>query len=152
MVDFNAKVGEEKGDKITGPYGLADRNANGEKLIELCKEKELMIADTWFEQRTKNRHTWVSPGEDVKNQIGFILISQRYRNSVKNTKTRPSADCGSDHLLLKATIKLKLKNIKRSKRKPQWNTEILKSATEKEKFQTTLKNRLQEEERTKETD
>ena len=97
-----------------------------------------MVANTWFEQRIKNRHTWVSPDEECKNQIDYILISQRYRNSAKNVKTRPSADCGSDHLLIKATLKLKLKKIGKIKRKRQWNREILKVSVEKEKFRTKL--------------
>ena len=72
-----------------------------------------MVASTWFEQRIKNRHTWVSPDEEGKTQIDYILISQKYRNSVENVKTRPSANCGSDNLLIKATLKLKLKKIKK---------------------------------------
>ena len=69
MGDFNAKVGEKKEEKIVGPYGLGSRNNNGEMLIELCREEGLMIANTWFEQRPKNRHTWVAPDKVTKNQI-----------------------------------------------------------------------------------
>ena len=36
--------------------------------------------------------------------------SQRWRNSVQSAKTRPGADCGSDHELLIAKFRLKLKN------------------------------------------
>ena len=38
-----------------------------------------------------------------------ILYSQRWRSSIQSTKTRPGADCGSDHELLitKFTVKLK---------------------------------------------
>ena len=39
MGDFNVKVGGVKEDKIAGRFGLEGRNDNGEKLIELCKEK-----------------------------------------------------------------------------------------------------------------
>ena len=38
------------------------------------------------------------------------LCSQRWRNSVQSAKTRPGADCGSDHELLIAKFRLKLKN------------------------------------------
>ena len=43
-----------------------------------------------------------------KNQIYDILCSQRWRSSIQSTKTRPGADCGSDHeLLIKFRLKLK---------------------------------------------
>ena len=38
---------------------------------------------------------WSTP-----NQIDYIFCSQRWRSSIQSTKTRPGADCGSDHELL----------------------------------------------------
>ena len=35
-----------------------------------------------------------------RNQIDYILGSQRWRISIQSTKIRPGADCGSDHELL----------------------------------------------------
>ena len=39
----------------------------------------------------------------------YIHCSQRWRNSIKSTKTRPGADCGSDHELLITKFRFKLK-------------------------------------------
>ena len=44
-----------------------------------------------------------------QNQIEYILCSQRSRSSIQSAKTRPGADCGSDHELLIAKFRLKLK-------------------------------------------
>ena len=41
--------------------------------------------------------------------INYILCSQRWRISIQSAKTRPGADCGSDHKLLIAKFRLKLK-------------------------------------------
>ena len=38
-------------------------------------------------------------------------MSQRWRSSIQSTKTRPGADCGSDHELLTAKFRLKLKKV-----------------------------------------
>ena len=46
-----------------------------------------------------------------QNQIDYILCSQRWRSSIQSTKTRPGADCGSDHELLIAKFRLKLKKV-----------------------------------------
>ena len=98
MRNFNAKVSKTTDKKVVVPYGMGDRNRNGELLIDFCKEEELFVTYTWFDQRLKNKCTLMSPDGQSKNQIDLILMSQRYRNSVKNAKIRPSADCGSDHI------------------------------------------------------
>ena len=41
----------------------------------------------------------------------YILCSQRWRSSIRSAKTRPGADCGSDHELLIAEFRLKLKKV-----------------------------------------
>ena len=41
----------------------------------------------------------------------YILCSQRWRSSIQSAKTRPGADCGSDHELLIDKFRLKLKKV-----------------------------------------
>ena len=50
------------------------------------------------------------------NQIDYILCSQRWRSSIQSAKTRPGADCGSDHELLSAKFRLKLRNVGKTTR------------------------------------
>ena len=45
------------------------------------------------------------PGQH-RNQIYYILCSQRWRSSIQSVKIRPGADCGSDHELLIAKFRL----------------------------------------------
>ena len=45
-----------------------------------------------------------------------MLCSQRWRYSIQSTKTRPGADCGSDHELLIAKFRLELKKIGKTTR------------------------------------
>ena len=49
-------------------------------------------------------------------QINYILCSQRWRSSIQSTKTRPGADYGSDHELLIAKFRLKLKKVGKTAR------------------------------------
>ena len=44
-------------------------------------------------------------------QIAYILCSQRWRSSIQSAKTRPGADCGSDHENLIAKFRLRLKRV-----------------------------------------
>ena len=49
------------------------------------------------------------------NCIDYIC-SQRWRGSIQAAKTRPGADCGSDHELLIAKFRLKLKRVGKTTR------------------------------------
>ena len=63
------------------------------------------------------------------------MINKRYRNSVKNAKARPGADCGSDHNPVVINIKTTLKRMKKNKcTRRKWNVSKLESGTIKEKY------------------
>ena len=51
----------------------------------------------------------------------YILCSQRWRSSIQSTKTRPGADCGSDHELLIGKFRLKLKKVRKTTRPFRYN-------------------------------
>ena len=50
------------------------------------------------------------------NQIDYILCRKRWRRSIQSAKTRPGADCGSDHELLTAKYRLTLKKVGKTTR------------------------------------
>ena len=92
------------------------RNEAGQRLIEFCQKNAQVIANTLFQQHKRRLYTWTSPDGQHRNQIDYILCSQRWRRSIQSTKTRPGADCGSDHELLIAKFRLKLKKVGRTAR------------------------------------
>ena len=57
----------------------------------------------------------ISPSNEYSGLISFmmdyILCSQRWRNSTQSTKTKPGADCGSDHELFITKFRLKMKKV-----------------------------------------
>ena len=69
----------------------------------------------WAEMATDPRPVLgTSPHGQHRNQIDYIRCSQRWRSSIQSTKTRPGADCGSDHELLIAKFRLKLKKVEKT--------------------------------------
>ena len=74
------------------------------------------MANTLFQKRKRRLYTWTSPDGQHQNQIDCILCSQRWRCSRQSAKTRPGADCGSDHELLIAKFRLKLNKIGKTAR------------------------------------
>ena len=70
-------------------------------------------------------YTWASPDGQCQNRIVYILCSRRWRSSIQSAKTRPGADCGSDHQLLIAKLRLKLKKVGKTTRLFRYNLNII---------------------------
>ena len=86
------------------------------KVTEFCQENALVIANTLFQQHKRKRYTWTSPDGQHRNQTHYILCSQRWRSFIQSAKTRPGADCSSDHELLIAKFRLQLKKVGKTTR------------------------------------
>ena len=98
--DWNAKAGSQETPGVTDKFGLGMQNEEGQRLVEFSQENALVIANTLFQQHKRRLYTWTSPDGQHRNQIDYILCSQRWRSSIQSAKTRLGADCGSDHELL----------------------------------------------------
>ena len=109
--DWNAKVGIQHIPGVKGKFGPDVHNKAGQRLIEFCQENTLVIEHNFFQQHKKRLYTWTSADGQYRNQIDYILCSQRWRSSIQSAKTRPGADCGSDHDLLIAKFRFKLKKV-----------------------------------------
>ena len=86
-------------------------NKLGQRVTEFCQENALVIANTLFQQHKRRLYTWTSPDGQHWNQIDYILCSQRWRSSIQSAKSRLGAHCSSDHKLLMAKFRLKLKKV-----------------------------------------
>ena len=113
--DWNSKVESQEKPGVTEKFGLAVQNEAGQRLIVFCQENALVIENTLFQQHKRRLHTWTSPDGQYWNQIDYIICSQRW-SSLKSAKTRPVADCGTDHELLLAKFRLKLKKVEKTTR------------------------------------
>ena len=144
MGDFNGKVGEVKESDTVGPFGLGQRNENGQRVIECCQKHNLMVANTWFQSRENTRHTWISPDGTTKNQIDYVLVEKRFRNGVKNCKARLDADCGSDHnpVLARLCVKLQKSGNNAKVKSDRWNTERLKDVHVRDQFTQVVEDKI----------
>ena len=88
--DWKAKVGSQETPGVTGKFDLGVQKEAGQRLIE--QENALVIANTLFQQHKRRLYTWKSPDGQHRNQIDYILCSQRWRSSIQSAKTRPGVD------------------------------------------------------------
>ena len=75
--DWNAKIGSHETPGATGKFGLGVQNEAGQRITEFCQENTLVIANTLFQQHKRRLYTWTSPDGQHRNQIDYILCSQR---------------------------------------------------------------------------
>ena len=85
--DWNAKVGRQETPGVTGKYGHGIWNEVGQRLIEFCQENALVIANILSQQQKRRLYIWTSPDGQPRNQMDYILCSQRWRSSIQSAKT-----------------------------------------------------------------
>jgi endonuclease/exonuclease/phosphatase family metal-dependent hydrolase len=104
MGDLNAKVKtkNERLEDVMGRHGTNGINENGEIFIDFCSSQELTIGEILF------IHTWVSPDLRTENQTDHIAISQSFKRSLIDVRTKRGPDIGSDHHLVVASFRFKI--------------------------------------------
>ena len=80
--DWDAKVENQETPGVTGKFGLGVRNEAGQMLIEFCQKNALVIANTLFLQHKRRLYTRTSPDGQHRNQIDYLLCSQRWRSCI----------------------------------------------------------------------
>ena len=119
-------------------------NENGEMLADFCAFSNMIIGGSVFPHRRIHKATWVSPDHRTENQIDHICIGRKFRRSMQDVRVQRGADAASDHHLVLARIKMKLKKreIKRSTR-TLYNVDFLKDRVTTETFRLTVRNKYE---------
>ena len=53
MGDWNAKIGCSVEQPMVGGYGLGSRNERGDLLVDWCREKGMVVTNTWFKNHPR---------------------------------------------------------------------------------------------------
>ncbi|KAL6490434.1 hypothetical protein MHYP_G00007790 [Metynnis hypsauchen] len=121
MGDLNAKVGDDN----TG--------------------RELIMGGTVYPHRRIHKTTWTSPDGKTDNQIDHFTIDRKWRRSVMDVRARRGSDAASDHQLLVATLKTKLRSFYDSSDRPhhKFNIQFLKDSKKKKEFNCEVRNKFE---------
>ena len=88
------------------------------------RENDLVIDGTLFMHRDIHKLTWTSPDGRTQSQIDHIIINGKWRHSLLDVQ----ADVGSDHNLMVAKLKLKLRKVRLGvEKKPRFGVDKLKN-------------------------
>ena len=146
--DFNARVGRDseawKG--ALGKHGVGNCNDSGRLLLEFCTEQQFVITNSIFQQKDSLKTTWMHPRSKHWHLIDYILVRQRDLKDVLHTRVMPSAECHTDHRLVRCKLNLhfKPKPKKGGASRRKFKVSSFKSAVVKADFQAGLQSKLED--------
>ena len=117
--DFNARVGSNEKftgmsswDGVKGCHGVGKMNESGEALLSFCALNELVIMNTTFEKKDIHKYTWQHPGSKKWHCIDYVIMRQAQRKFCCDVTVLRSAECWTDHKLLRAQLRLRTPSTK----------------------------------------
>ena len=111
--DFNARVGssvrceeDPAWDGVRGLYGMGKMNEAGEALLS-CALNEMAIMNAYFQKKMSHKNTWQHPGSKKWHCIDYVIMRKNQRRLCNDVFVMRSAECWTDHKLLKAKLMLR---------------------------------------------
>ncbi len=125
--------------------------------MESAIKANLVVTNTLFYHKLGHRVTWVNSEKNklakdghprknpIRNQIDFILIHNRYRNLITNSRSYSGINTVGDHRLVVATFRTDWKKIKSNKASFQrLDVNALQNEENATKYKESLAARLSE--------
>ena len=114
--DWNENAGSQEITGETSKFGLGVQNEAGQRVAEFY-QKNVLVWKTLSSNNTRDDSTHGHHRDgQYQNQIDGIICSERRRSTIQSAKTRLRADSGSDHELLIAKFRPKLKKVGKTTR------------------------------------
>lgn len=136
-------MGESTDGREVSKYGLGTRNERGDRLVEFCRQHDLIITNTLFMNHKRRRYTFKMSDDINRYQLDYIMVKNRYKNQIKSSKSYPGANIDSDHNLVMIKSILKFKKLERPKNKgPDWNLCQLKQPEIRKLFEKKCKEKF----------
>ena len=108
---FNARIGKDndKWPLVMGKHGIGKCNSNGELLLALCSEFELIVTNTMFKQKDERKTTWMHPRSKHWHMIDFIITRCRDKMDIHSTRVMRGANCWTDHQMLRSKVAFRIR-------------------------------------------
>ncbi|XP_072384366.1 uncharacterized protein [Diabrotica undecimpunctata] len=93
--DLNDRVGvrDEHTQDVLGPYGEEIKNDNGERIIDICRENNLIIMNTFFKHKDVHKYIREVKSRGERSIIDYVLVN---RSSKQWIKDHAEHDCDLD--------------------------------------------------------
>ena len=138
MGDFNAHIGKED-----AKFSYHETtNKNGQLLLDLALECNMVILNTKFQKKKGKLWTYLSDMTGHMTQVDYILINKKWSNSVKDIEAcNTYSSMGSDHRALRAKVKISLRTCEAPQQSIKYDWSALRSDKSlQELFSVTVEN------------
>lgn len=141
--DFNARVGAgtDADMSYVAAFGLGKRNRRGQAMVDFLNKEKIYCLNTFFEKHHKRKWTWRSPDNKVKNEIDYILATEKRICTDVSVLNR--FDTGSDHRLVRAKLQVNNRMERRRLIAKKIRPIRYKMKEKKDEFNTQIDKKLQ---------
>ena len=139
--NFNGNFGSDMGGfgEVHGDFGIGQINEGGIRLLGWATGKELRLMNTFF-QKKKSRFITFRSGE-TETMIDYILVNNKYRNSVKDVKVISGEEIVSQHCILLMYMVFKKKVTRKVKFRKKLKMWKLRESEVKEELAEAVNNK-----------
>ena len=135
MGDFNARIGKDRVDRVTGDFLVDETNRNERILIDFCREHNLVLRNTFKPIKKKRIFSWKGDHGHGQSLIDFIAVNNRDKKCVRKCKVVHRVDKLSDHFPVVAILKLKKPRMIRKTMLAQHDREWLNDPANRKSFE-----------------
>ena len=110
--DLNACVDDKLLEDLVSKHGMPGRNLNGERMIGICVERELVAGNILFKNKGIQRYTWMRQdnGRVIdRTMIDFVVVSRNIIGWLLYVRVLRKEGGGmSDHFLVEGKLKYEI--------------------------------------------
>ena len=131
-------------DPVIGRFGVGKINENGQSLLELCSLFNLSVASSFFKGPLRSKVTWMHPRSRRWHHLDHVIIRRRQLRNLKQCHSMHSADCGTDHDLVRCKLQITPKKFYQARPKPLplVNASSTRDSLRNQRFQQLLSSKL----------
>jgi endonuclease/exonuclease/phosphatase family metal-dependent hydrolase len=85
-------------------------------MVNFALGRNSAVTGTWYQYQDIHKVTWTSPDNKICNQINHIFIGRRHCMNVCDVTSVRGAESESDHFLVTAKIRVKIKGNEKTKK------------------------------------
>ncbi|KAE8278057.1 hypothetical protein D5F01_LYC23887 [Larimichthys crocea] len=110
--DFNGHVGAND-EEVMGRFGIQERNAEGQMVVDFAKRMEMAVMNTFFQKRQEHRVTYKSGGRST--QVDCILCRRCNLKEISDCKVVVGESVARQHRMVVCRMTLVMRKMKRAK-------------------------------------